>query len=158
MRQFVRHLLFGISESMGRIFLPILLAYIFLGLSYLIPVSTNIVPPFFDLSSPYMALVYFVSQSGKYGLTLIVLLVLITLLRREGQSSKDKINEVIVIAVVALILGGAGAVINERVIKTHFEVPRPNIVWLAGKNGTGLLGMSAVDFYAVGDKEVRREE
>lgn len=142
---------------MVRIFLPILAAYIFLGFGFLIPVSTNVVPPFFDLSSPYMDLVYVISQSGKYGLTLIVLLVLIILLRREGQSSKHKINEVLVIAVVALILGGAGAVINERVVKTHFEVPRPNIVWLAGEDGKGPLGMPADDFYAVGDKEIRRQ-
>ena len=53
-------------------------------------------------------------------LLMIVQLVLIILLRSEGRNTPHKINEILVIADIALILRGARAVINERIIKTHF--------------------------------------
>jgi phosphatidylglycerophosphatase B len=41
-------------------------------------------------------------------------------------------------------------------IKYQLKIPRPNIVWLAGENGSGPLGMTAEDFYATGNKEAHR--
>jgi phosphatidylglycerophosphatase B len=56
-----------------------------------------------------------------------------------------------------MILGSGGAALNEHVIKPMFEVPRPNIAYLAGSEGSGPLGMPASAFYALEDEDARRE-
>ncbi len=57
----------------------------------------------------------------------------------------------------AAIFAGGMAAINEHVVKEQLQVPRPNIVWLAGENGSGPLGTAAKEFYEAGDKEARRK-
>jgi phosphatidylglycerophosphatase B len=54
------------------------------------------------------------------------------------------------------VLAGGGAALNEYVIKPTFEIPRPNIVYLAGINGSGPLAMPAREFYAL-DQNTRKK-
>ncbi len=59
--------------------------------------------------------------------------------------------------VVATVFAGGGATINEHIVKEELKVPRPNIIWLAGEDGSGPLGMTPTQFYETGDKEARRK-
>ncbi|MEE9356846.1 phosphatase PAP2 family protein [Candidatus Vondammii sp. HM_W22] len=61
-----------------------------------------------------------------------------------------------IIALTAGIFAGGGAIVNEHFLKTYLKVARPNIIWLAGESGSGPLGMTAEQFYEMGDKEARR--
>ena len=56
---------------------------------------------------------------------------------------------------VSMVFAGGGAWFNENFVKEKVGVPRPNIVWLAGDNGAGPLGMTPQEFYGSGDKEAR---
>jgi len=49
--------------------------------------------------------------------------------------------------------------VNAKVshVKEALKIPRPNIVYLAGANGIGPLGMSPEEFYGKGDKDARSE-
>ncbi len=60
------------------------------------------------------------------------------------------------VLIIAICAGG-GALLNEHFIKAELKVPRPYIVWLAGENGSGPLGMTAEEFYENGNKEARRQ-
>ena len=102
-----------------------------------------------------MDLVYWVSESGKYGAPVVVLMALAVLVSRQEIDSSRRTKEFIIVALTASALAGGGALANEYFIKTGLQVPRPNIVWLAGENGSGPLGMTAEAFYSVGNSEAR---
>lgn len=136
--------------------LPILLTWLLLLLSFLLPVSNRSTPHYLDLSAPYMDIIYLVSESGKYGVPAIVLLVIALILSRQKMPLTQKIKETVTVLSITTILAGGGALLNEHIIKTQLQIPRPNIIWLAGEEGKGPLGMSAYAFYTQGDKEVRR--
>jgi phosphatidylglycerophosphatase B len=123
--------------------------------SFLIAVSNATSPPYLDLSQSSMNWVYWISQSGKYGAPVIAVLALALLVSRHGIDSTRKKQEIVVVVLTASILASGGALANEYFIKTGFQVPRPNIVWLAGENGSGPLGMTAEEFYSVGGPEAR---
>ncbi|MGA7276894.1 MAG: phosphatase PAP2 family protein [Desulfocapsaceae bacterium] len=76
---------------------------------------------------------------------------------RKNVTIKKKYLEIIGITLSVSFCTGGGSLINEHVLKTQLRIPRPNIIWLAGENGAGPLGMSPDDFYSSGDKKVRRE-
>ena len=138
--------------------LPIILTWLLLPLSFFLPIVDPTVPPYFDLSQGNADLIYWVSEScGKFGAPIVVLLVLAVLLSRNGIDSVRRRKEACIIALSAGLFAGGGATINEHYIKEKLKVPRPNITWLAGENGSGPLGMTVKEFYGLGNKKARRE-
>jgi len=136
---------------------PILLTWLLIPLTFLFPSINPSVAPYFDLSQPFSQLAYWISYSGSVsGAPFVVLLMLILLISRAGITAQRRWKEACIIVLIAALFAGGGAWLNEYIIKPQMETPRPNIVWLAGDNGSGSLGMTAGDFYALGDKEARR--
>ena len=80
---------------------------------------------------------------------------LTVLLYWKSIDVSERIKEAILIVLTCGLLAGGGSIINEHLIKAELQVPRPNIIWLAGEGGQGPLGMSTEAFYAVGNKEAR---
>lgn len=143
------------SRIFYRAGLPVILIWLLLLLGFFIPISSATSPPYFDLSQSSMDLVYWVSESGKYGAPVVVLLALTVLVSRHEIDSSRRIKEFTIVALTASALAGGGALANEYFIKAELQVPRPNIVWLAGESGNGPLGMTAEEFYSVGNSEAR---
>ncbi|MDJ0924564.1 MAG: phosphatase PAP2 family protein [Acidimicrobiia bacterium] len=88
---------------------------------------------------------------------LLCVVVLIILISRPGLTARRRSGEAGAIALAMLIALAGNALLNENVVKPAFGVHRPNIVDLAE---SGALGSDITDsdaFYAVGDKEARRE-
>ncbi len=86
----------------------------------------------------------------------IVLSMLVLLITRNGISFPRRWKEASIIIFIVAICAGGGAIFNEHFIKAQLKVPRPNIIWLAGENGSGPLGVTAKEFYKIGNKEDRR--
>ena len=61
----------------------------------------------------------------------------------------------VIVILIATIFAGGGAALNEHGLKAQLKIPRPNLTWLSGENGSGPLGMTANDFYQTGDKQAR---
>ena len=144
------------SHIFYRALLPLGIAWLLTLLSFLIPVSSATSPPPFDLSQAGMDLVYWISESAKYGAPLVVLLAVVVIVSRYEIDPARRRIEFIVIALTASVLAVGGAIANEQLVKTGFQVPRPNIQWLAGENGEGPLGMTVDAFYAVDNDEIRQ--
>jgi phosphatidylglycerophosphatase B len=137
--------------------LQVLLTWSLILPAFFIPVIDSTMPPYFDLSQGHVDLAYWLSESGgKYGATLVGLIMLVILISRDGIYASRRKKEAIVMLLSAVFFVGGGATINEHFIKAQLKVPRPNIIWLAGENGNGPLGMTAQEFYELGDKETRR--
>jgi phosphatidylglycerophosphatase B len=135
---------------------PLLVTYAFLPATFLIPIIDSTREPYFDLTSGVATVLYWAAQSGSVvGAPIVGSWMLLLLITRNGISSSRRILELAIVVGVVAICAGGGSALNEHVVKVAFKVPRPNIVYLAGENGGGLLGMSTAQFYAGGDKEAR---
>lgn len=87
-------------------------------------------------------------------LPLFAVAMLAVVASRPGLTSRRRALEIGgTVAILLLILAG-NAQLNESVIKPAFAVPRPNLVTLADQ---GALGIGVDEFYALGDKQARRE-
>ncbi len=141
----------------SRAVLPLLITWLCVLSMFFVPLVDSTQEPFFALNGSLAEFTYLVSESGgKVGVVVIGLLALMILILREGLPGKERWNEFLVILLIAAVFAGGGAAINEHVVKNSLAVPRPNILWLAGENGSGPLGMTAEDFYALGGKADRR--
>lgn len=144
------------------VIIPLVIAWAFLLLSFIIPVLDSTRAPFLVLNSLLSDVAYWLSQSGgKSGAPVVGLLMLGVLVSREGIDIKRKWTEACLVVLVTSLLAGGGAAVNEHIIKAELKIPRPNILWLAdsraaGESGSSPLGMSAQQFYNTGDKEARR--
>jgi len=137
---------------------PVLVTYAFLPVTFLCPAVDSTSEPYFDLTSRFATVSYWAAESGsKFGAPIIGALMLVLLITRHGMSGARRALEVALVVIVAAICAGGGAALNEHGVKETLKVPRPNIVYLAGVDGTGPLGMSPEEFYGKGDKEARRE-
>lgn len=135
---------------------PAIVTWLLIPLTFLMPVVDSTRSPFFDLTQSFAQLAYWLSESGgKYGAPIIAVLMLALLVNRAGITFKDKWKKAGIVVVIATIFAGGGAALNEHILKARLEVPRPNIIWLAGEDGSGPLGMTPEAFYQSGDKEVR---
>jgi phosphatidylglycerophosphatase B len=76
---------------------------------------------------------------------------------RPGIGSRRRAIEGGAILLAMLITLAGNAVLNEYAVKPLFGVERPNIVALAESGALGPEFPDAASFYAVGDKEARRE-
>jgi phosphatidylglycerophosphatase B len=80
-------------------------------------------------------------------------MVIVVISRPHLDTRRRALEAIAIIAILLLILAG-NAQLNESVIKPAFAIPRPNLVALADQ---GALGLGVDEFYAVGDKQARRE-
>jgi phosphatidylglycerophosphatase B len=138
--------------------LPLFLTWLLIPLTFALPLVDSTRAPYFDLTQVPAQFAYWLSQSGgKFGVPIITALAVLLFATRKNVTIKRKYFEIIGIILSVSICAGGGSLINEHVLKTQLRIPRPNIIWLAGENGAGPLGMSPDDFYSSGDKKVRRE-
>jgi phosphatidylglycerophosphatase B len=135
-----------------------ILTWLLIPLTFLIPLIDSTKAPYFDLTQPFSQFAYWISRSGgKYGVPFIAMTMLVLLISRDGISFQRRWKEAGIIILIMAICAGGGAFFNEHFIKEQLKVPRPNIVWLAGENGSGPLGMTAKEFYEIGNIEARHE-
>ena len=137
---------------------PLLMTYSLLPAAWLFPVVDSTREPYFDLTTGFATANYWVAQSGgKTGVPIIGVLMLVLLVTRHGISGARRTLEIALVLIIVTICAAGGAALNEHGVKPALKVPRPNIVYLAGANGTGPLGMSPQAFYDKNSKEARRE-
>jgi len=140
-----------------RLMWPVLVTYALVLAMFLFPVVDSTREPYFDLTSSFATVFYWAAESGgKFGVPIIGALMLVLLITRHGISGTRRALEGTLVMIVVAICGGGGAALNEHCVKEALRVPRPNIVHLAGIDGSGPLGMSPEEFYGKGDKEARR--
>jgi phosphatidylglycerophosphatase B len=145
------------KSALKRLVLPLAVTYLLIPFSFLIPIVDSTTEPYFDLTSGFARLAYATAESGgRYGAPIVGILMLLMLVSRPGITGVRRLAESLLVLVVVGIFAGGGAALNEHGIKTAFKVPRPNIVFLAGADGSGPLGMTAEQFYEIGDKKARR--
>lgn len=138
--------------------MPILVVWLLVSLTYFCPLIDSTRAPYPDLSAGFSQLQFWLAESGgPTGATLLALICLLVLVTRGGITHRRRSVEALSIAAIVGAVAGGGAALNEHVIKNRFAVPRPNIEWLATANAGETLQMSAVEFYALGSKEDRRE-
>lgn len=136
---------------------PLLITYAFLPITFLLPTVDSTREPYFDLTSGFSTAVYWISEScSKFGAPIIVVLMLLLLVSREGISGTRRAREVVLVLLAIAVFGGGGSYLNENTLKVYLKVPRPNIVFLSGAEGGGALGMSPDQFYETGDKIARQ--
>jgi phosphatidylglycerophosphatase B len=138
--------------------LPVLATSLLVPLTFLLPFVDSTRPPYFDLTGTFSQLAYWLSWSGgRVGAPIVAAAMLVLLIARQGIRSPRRWTKAIIIVLVGVVCGGGGVVKTVYFIKPQFVVPRPNVVWLAGENGTGPLGMTPEEFYESGPKQVRSE-
>lgn len=146
----------SLSQIILRAGLPLIVTCCLVSLTFFIPLIDPTTPPYFDLSRPFAQLAYWLSFSGgTLGAPWIILLLVILLVTRIELSAFQKWKTASIIVIVVAVFVGGGAAINEHIIKPQLKLPRPNIEWLAGDKGSGLLEMTSQEFYALGDKAIR---
>jgi phosphatidylglycerophosphatase B len=137
---------------------PAIVTWALIPLTFVLPVLDSTWAPYFDLTQTFSELAYWLTQSGgKYGAPIVAVLMLTILVTRRGITLARRGKEIGIVVLTAAIFAGGMAAVNEHVVKEQLQVPRPNIVWLAGENGSGPLGTTAKEFYEAGDKEARRK-
>ena len=148
----------ALGSVLRQLFWPVLVTYALLPVTFLFPVLDSTSEPFCDLTSDTATVSYWAAQSGgRIGAPTIGVLMLVLLITRHGMSGARRTLEAALIVIVVAIFAGGGAALNEHGVKEALKIPRPNIVYLAGADGAGPLGMSPEEFYGKGDKEARGE-
>lgn len=131
--------------------LSVILAWLLIPLTFLFPLIDSTTAPYFNLTQLFSQLAYWVSYSASIsGAPLVVLLMLLLLITRKGNSFQQGWKEFSITLLIITFFIGGGAWLNEHIVKPYMEVPRPNITWL-----TNHTDLTTNEFYAVGDKEAR---
>jgi len=148
----------ALGSVLRQLFWPVLVTYALLPVTFLFPFLDSTREPYCDLTSDVATVFYWTAQSGgRIGAPTIGVLMLVILITRHGMSGARRTLETALIVIVVAIFAGGGAALNEHGMKEALKIPRPNIVYLAGADGAGPLGMSPDEFYGKGDKEARSE-
>ena len=148
----------SISNVFYRAAVPLIFTWLLISLTFVVPLLDSTHPPYPGLNNFFSEIAYWLALSGgKYGAPVIGVVMLFFFITRKESKDKKTWQEATVIVLLSSILAGGGAAINEHIIKTELKISRPNIIWLAGDNGFGPLGMQADQFYELGNKEVRRK-
>jgi phosphatidylglycerophosphatase B len=138
--------------------LPAVATWLLVPLTFLLPFVNSTRSPYFDLTGTFAQFAYWLSRSGgRVGAPIVAAAMLALLITGGGVRLTRKWKEVITVVLVAVVCGGGGVAKTVYFIKPQFEMPRPNIIWLAGGNGTGPLGMTPEEFYESGPKQARGE-
>ncbi len=119
----------------------------------LLPLSFGL--PKLSLDGPLAQFVYWLSESGgKPGIPAVAAILLLILVTRPDFNAGKRFREAVVLLGSLGLVVGVAAVVNEHVVKPGFSVARPNIKAMAER---GVLGKTPEEFYALGDKDARRE-
>ncbi|MCP3973196.1 MAG: phosphatase PAP2 family protein [bacterium] len=114
--------------------------------------------PDIALDTPFADVVVRITDTGGSAqMPWLVMLVLIVVVTRPGLTSKRRGLEAGLLVVATLVALLGGTLLNEHVVKPAFDIARPNIVELAESDALGSGIPDAAAFYAVGNKEARRE-
>jgi phosphatidylglycerophosphatase B len=125
-----------------------------LALAY-VGVLSSIVLPEIALDGWFADLAVRISDTASWRqLPVLAIVMMIVVVSRPGIESRRRALEACGIAAILLLILAGNAELNESVIKPVFAVPRPNLVALADH---GVLGIGVDEFYALGDKQVRRD-
>lgn len=96
-----------------------------------------------------------ISDSASWRqLPYLVTIMVLVVISRPGLDTRRRALEAVAMIGVLLVVLAANAELNESVIKPAFAIPRPNLVALADQ---GALGLGVDEFYALGDKDARRD-
>jgi phosphatidylglycerophosphatase B len=87
-------------------------------------------------------------------LPVLAVAMLVVVVSRPGLGPRRRTLEASGVASILLLVLAGNAELNESVIKPAFAVPRPNLIELADH---GALGLGVDEFYALGDKQDRRD-
>jgi phosphatidylglycerophosphatase B len=121
-------------------------------------VLLSFVLPNIALDSAVADLAVRVSDSASWGqLPFGCIALLVLVISRPGPSKRRRVVEGVALAVAMLVVIPGHALVNEKLTKPAFAVPRPNIVALTEAHALGLRIREPADFYAIGDKPARRE-
>ncbi len=147
-----------IKQVFLRAGVPAIVIWSLIPLTFLLPLVDSTRAPYFDLTRTFSQLAFWISQSGgKFMIPIIAVSMLTLLVTRRGITFKRRWKETGIVVLIAAIFGGGVAALNENILKEQLKIPRPNIIWLAGENGSGPLGITPEDFCESGKKEARRE-
>jgi phosphatidylglycerophosphatase B len=128
-----------------------------IGLILLAALLTPLLPRI-SLDTAFADAVVRVTDTGTWPLLAIIALVVVAALTIRPESlARRRTREAVVLAVTLPIALAGNGLMNEHLVKPAFGIPRPNIVSLAED---GVLGPDIPDaetFYAVGDKQDRRD-
>jgi phosphatidylglycerophosphatase B len=121
-------------------------------------VLLSFVLPDIALDSALADLAVRVSDSASWGqLPFVCVAALLLVISRPGLRKRRRVVEAVALSVAMLVVIPGHALLNERVTKPTFAVPRPNIVALTEAHALGLKIREPADFYAIGDKAARSE-
>jgi membrane-associated phospholipid phosphatase len=109
-----------------------------------------LLPPNPPLDGRIANIMLVVSESGnKYSVGAFCALMLLIILGRPRVARSQRLVELFTLPLAVLLSVGAGSMVNEKLLKPHFAVPRPNIVALAVTPPTlPFLRMPAGEFYS----------
>ncbi len=142
-----------ITVVLNKIALPVSLMLLMLLLSWADPLINTLQTPYSGLNSKITELALWFSDSGHLPFVpLIGIIFLLILISRQGLGRRTRVCMVVCAVFISSVFAGGGAWLNENIIKTYFKYPRPNIEYLAGENGSGSLGMTAMIFYQITDE------
>ncbi len=114
--------------------------------------------PEIPLDTPFADFWVRVSDTAYWSFMPVVCVVVVLLVvSRPGIDGRRRAVEAVVATVALLVVVAGNAQVNEHVIKPALAVPRPNIVTLAETGALGPQITEAADFYALGDKDARRQ-
>jgi len=146
----------SIRQVLLRAGMPAFATWLLFLLTFVLPMVDSTRAPYFDLTRTFSQLAYWLSQSGgKFGAPVVAVLMLALLVTRGGITFPRRWKETGIVVLIAVICAGGGAALNEHIVKEQLKIPRPNIIWLAGENGSGPVGMTPDNFYAIGNKQAR---
>lgn len=147
-----------IWQAMVRAGVPVALAWMIVTAAFFLPLIDSTRVPYFDLTGWVAEVSYWISLSASSRVAPVVgIVLLLILVTRKDIGNPERWKEAGAAFVVVAIFAGGGAALNENVLKERLMVPRPNIVWLAGVDGAGPLGMTPQEFYESGGKAARSD-
>ena len=89
-------------------------------------------------------------MAGKYGATVLVVLLTLVVVSRGGLSRRQRIRESVALAVVLTLTNGGMAYFNEHILKPLLAMPRPALLEMLEDGRIDLE--QAEHFYNIGDK------
>jgi len=142
------HDILPVSRVLKQLALPVIFMLLMLLLTWVQPVIDILQASWCCLNSNFTELALWFSDSGHFpGVALLGMVLLLILGSRKDLSRRTRLTMLLYVVLVSTVLAGGGAWLNEHILKENLKYPRPNIEYLAGQNGNGPLGMTAMEFY-----------
>lgn len=121
-------------------------------------VLLSFVLPNIALDSQVADLAVRVSDSADWGqMPFLCVALLVLVVSRPGLGKRRRAIEAVALTLAMIVVIPGHAMVNEKLTKPMFAVPRPNIVALTESHALGPRIREPADFYAIGDKPARSE-